>query len=98
MSEDHTARPASVLLLCDDDPAHAGNVLDHIDALKTFSRHHVVAVNPRVGDRGARLELDAFDVVVIHYTIVVTFDSYLPNGARGEDRAFRRPEGAVHPG
>ena len=66
------------MLLCDDDPEHAGNVLDHIHALERHSRHHVVSVNPRVGDRGARLDLDHFDVVVIHYTLVVTLDSYLP--------------------
>ena len=66
------------MLLCDDDPEHAGNVLDHIHALERHSRHHVVSVNPRVGDRGARIDLDHFDVVVIHYTLVVTLDSYLP--------------------
>ena len=69
----------SVLLLCDDDPGHAGNVLDHIRALSDHSRHHVVRVNPRVGDRGRSLDLDDFDVIVIHYTIVVTYDSYLPS-------------------
>ena len=78
MSDERGSLPASVLLLCDDDPRHAGNVLDHIRALTGHSRHHVVAVNPRVGDRGASLDLEAFDAVVIHYTIVVTLDAYLP--------------------
>lgn len=79
MSASHQARPASVLLLCDDDRGHAGNVLDHIRALAGRSRHRVVRVNPRVGDRGATLDLDEFDVIVIHYTIVVTYDAYLPS-------------------
>ena len=39
----HRERPAamqaSILLLCDDDPGHAGNVLDHIRALTGHSRH-----------------------------------------------------------
>ena len=77
MSDPH-ATPASVLLLCDDDPSHAGNVIDHIGALTGHSRHHVVRVNPRVGDRGAQLDLEDFDAIVIHYTIVVTLDAYLP--------------------
>ena len=32
MSAQHATHPVSVLLLCDDDPGHAGNVLDHIGA------------------------------------------------------------------
>ena len=73
---DVTAR--SILMLCDDDPGHAGNVLDHLEAFRRHSQHEISFFNPRRGDSDESLDLDEFDVVVIHYTIVVTVDAYLP--------------------
>jgi hypothetical protein len=59
----------SVLLLCDDRPSHAPNVLEHIGAFKRFSRHRVDSFNPRGLVRSRFLRLSDYDVVVIHYTI-----------------------------
>jgi hypothetical protein len=61
----------SVLLLCDDRPSHAPNVLEHIAAFRRFSRHHVDLFNPHGLARSRFLRLDTYDVVVVHYTIVV---------------------------
>jgi len=59
----------SVLLLCDDRPSHAPNVLEHISALQRLSRHRVDRFNPRGLARSRFLRLDDYDVVVLHYTI-----------------------------
>jgi hypothetical protein len=59
----------SLLLLCDDRRSHAPNVLEHIRALRRFSRHRVDLFNPRGIARSRFLRLDDYDVVVVHYTI-----------------------------
>jgi hypothetical protein len=72
----------SILLLCDDGKHHAANVLDHIAALQRHSRHDVRTFNPVDTDGATAPELDDFDVVVVHYTLVVTIDRYLPPALR----------------
>lgn len=67
----------SVLLLCDDHRSHAPNVLEHIGALRRFSRHRVDAFNPRGVRHSRLLRLDDYDAVVLHYTIFVLSDNYL---------------------
>ena len=63
---------ARILLLCDDRRGHANTVLDHIDAFTRFSRHHVRTFNPKSLKRSTALDLDAFDVIVIHYSVVLS--------------------------
>jgi hypothetical protein len=68
----------SILLLCDNSRSQAGNVLQHIQALRTLSRHRVYSLNPvDRPDSAGLLDLEEFDVVVIHYTIMVTGARYL---------------------
>ena len=78
----------SVLLLADDAAVHANTILEHIDALTRFSRHDVVIYNPR-GVRGSvALDLDEFDVVVIHYSLVSIHVGYLAPSFRAKLRRF----------
>ncbi len=80
--------PLSILLLCDDSRAHANTVREHIAAFTTRSRHQIKIFNPR-GLTGSRfLDLDAFDAVVIHYSLVITSDHYLAPGFREQIRRF----------
>jgi len=78
----------AILLLCDDGPAHAPNVLEHIGALQRFSRHSVARFNPLGVARSRRLRLDVYDVVVIHYTISVLHDTYLAPWLREQLTSF----------
>src|SRR5712691_8923105 len=81
-------RRLSVLVLCDNDRAHASNLLEHLAALPQYSRHRVRLYNAR-GVPGSRfLDLDAFDAIVIHYSLVVTSDNYLAPWLREKIRAF----------
>jgi hypothetical protein len=78
----------SVLLLGDDSRSHAPNVLEHIRALQRFSRHRVDFFNP-VGLRRSRiLRFDSYDVVVVHFTLVVLSDDYLAPWFREQLAAF----------
>jgi hypothetical protein len=66
----------SILMLCDDNPEHAGTILEHIRGLRNYSRHHIRLFNPRRLSRRF-LDLDEFDVVVIHYSLLCASDMYL---------------------
>ena len=80
----------SILLLCDDSRGHAGNVLQHIAALSESSRHAVYRFNPVDHPAAsAALDPDEFDVVVIHYTIMVTASRYLSPDLAAKIARFR---------
>lgn len=83
-----SARRLSVLLLCDDSRGHANTVRQHIAAFKRFSRHDVRIFNPRGLTRSYFLDLDEFDVVVIHYSLVIISDHYLAPAFREQIRRF----------
>ena len=80
---------ARILLLCDDRRGHANTVLDHIDAFSRFSRHHVRTFNPKAMRRSVVLDLDEFDVVVIHYSVVLSDDYFVAPTFRDKLRRFR---------
>jgi len=75
----------SILLLCDDRPSHAPNVLEHIRAFRRFSRHDVDLFNPRGIARSRFLRPADYDVVVVHYSIVL----YLSEWFRDQIADFR---------
>lgn len=63
---------ARILLLCDDRRGNANTILDHIDAFRRFSRHQVRKFNPKAMRRSRALDLDEFDVIVVHYSVVLS--------------------------
>ena len=77
-----------VLLLCDDTPGHAENLLEHIQALQRLSRHRVRKYNPVGTNRVRLLDVDQFDVVVIHYSLFIGSEGYIPKPLREAIRAF----------
>ena len=83
------AKRLSILLLCDDEPGNASTILDHINAFGRYSRHQVKRFNPRGMPRIAALDLNEFDVVVIHYSLVLINDSYVSSDFREKLRRFR---------
>jgi hypothetical protein len=81
-------RTCNVLLLCDD-RYPAGTTQSHISALRRLSRHRVYTFNPMVNPIERLGGLSAFDVVVIHYSLFILSDSYLPPAARDEVTGFK---------
>jgi hypothetical protein len=78
-----------MLMLCRRTRREAGNVAQHITALQRLSRHDVHVLNPvDRPDACALLDLDEFDVVVVHYTIAVTIERYLPGVLRDKISRF----------
>ena len=63
---------ARILLLCDDRRGNANTILDHINAFRRYSSHQVRTFNPKAMRRIHALNLDDFDVVVVHYSVVLS--------------------------
>lgn len=70
----------NILLLCHYDPFNASMVTDHIDAFAKYSRNQVF-VHKTLLRNGGNLEddldLDWFDVIIVHYSIFIGVDAYL---------------------
>jgi len=70
-----------ILLLVYDAARHTGTVRDHISAFETHSRHDVVILDSQAAAQlGELLDLQAFDAVVFHYSMIISLPSYLPAG------------------
>jgi hypothetical protein len=82
-------RRLSVLLLCDDFTGHANTVLDHIAAFTLFSAHDVRIFNPIGQSRSKCLDLEEFDVVVIHYSIKIIAEDCLAPEFRDRIRQYQ---------
>ncbi|HCF99325.1 MAG TPA: hypothetical protein DEV93_02135 [Chloroflexi bacterium] len=80
---------ARILLLCDDRRGHANTVLDHMEAFTRFSRHEVRTFNPKSLRRSAALDLDDFDVIVIHYSVVLSSPLYISPHFQDKLQRFR---------
>jgi len=89
LSRDLPDEQLEVLLLCDRPAIVAGTVHEHIDALTRCSTHRVRAVE-MFHDLPKGLDLNRFDVVLIHYTLVASDDRYLSPEARETISAFPR--------
>ena len=76
-----TDRTLRILLLCDCQVRIATTVRDHIEAFETLSRHRWYRL-PMLGDIPSSLDLNRFDVVVVHYTLTACNDFYLSSRSR----------------
>ena len=73
--------PLHILLLCDHQPRIAANVGDHIKALTGLSRHHWQALS-MLGVIPRSVDLNRFDVIVVHYTLTACSEQYLSAQSR----------------
>ena len=79
----------SILILCDDSRGHANTVLDHIRMFEQYSAHKIHTFNPRRLKGTCWLDLDEFDVVVIHYSVVIISDQFLAPAFREQLRLYQ---------
>jgi len=81
-------RKLEVLLLCDYRPEGAATVCAHINALSHYSRHnvHVLSI---FGELPVTIELQRFDVLIVHYSLVIAMDAYVSRLARQRIRQFK---------
>jgi len=84
-TEDHQKH---LLLLCDYHPSSAGTIVEHILAFQRYSRHRVWVLS-RLGDLPPGLDLSRFDGIILHYSLVISYDSFLGKSARAAIRRFK---------
>jgi hypothetical protein len=83
------ARQARILLICDDRQGGANTILDHINAFRKYSRHDIKTFNTRGMAGSVSLDLDDFDVVVLHYSVLLSYEQYVSAAFRDKLRRFR---------
>ena len=83
-----SVKPLEMLLLCDYREDIAATVREHIDALTRGSRHRIRKLSI-LGNLPPRLDLNHFDAVVIHYSLVACHSSYVSPRTREALRLFR---------
>lgn len=81
------AGPLHVLLLCHFYPGAASTIIEHIHAFPRFSANRYYVLN-NLGDLPWWLDLARFDAIVIHYSLVASYDSYISPAARTRIREF----------
>lgn len=77
-----------VLLLCDFQPRIAATVRDHIEALEGLSRHRWYRLSI-LGKIPCAVDLDRFDVIVVHYTLTLCSKLHLSDRCRERLAACR---------
>ena len=82
------ANRLEILLLCDYREDIAATVREHIDAMIGFSVHRIRRVSI-LGDIPPRLDLNHFDAVIVHYSLIACHDTYVSASARAALARFR---------
>ena len=70
-----------ILILCNYDPYNAATVCDHINSFHEYSKHEIFILS-KLGDIPENLQLDLFDVILIHYSIFIAVDAYMSPAVR----------------
>lgn len=77
-----------ILLICDRPPAVAATLHHHIDSLAEYSAHRI-HILPIFGNLPAALDLNRFDAIVLHWSLVVSDPAYIRPEARAKIAAFQ---------
>lgn len=81
-------RPMEILLLCDRPQSIAATLFHHLDGLVRYSRHRVRQM-PMLGFLTPECDLDRFDVVVIHWSLIACSPNFIDDAAREKIRNCR---------
>lgn len=74
-----------VLLICDYNPSSAAMIAEHINSIYSLSTCDIFVYSNLINDRGEidrRIDLDAFDAIIIHYSIFIAIDDYMSPRSR----------------
>lgn len=81
-----TAPELNVLLIVHTASEEIGTIQQHVDALVSFSRHRVVKVDNLVAHR---IDFEAFDVIALHYSLVIASPNFIASRLRDKIARFR---------
>ena len=79
----------NVLLVCNKPNvgADANTIVDHLESIQNYSVHHIWT-HSAVGDLFAKVDLNQFDVVVIHYSICIFNEHYISKSSKQKLRDY----------
>ena len=80
----------NILLLCNKpaEGSDANTIVDHIEAFETYSEHRIW-IYSNLGRLSNKLDLNQFDVVIIHYSLFILSQTYLSTSAKKRLRAYQ---------
>ncbi len=81
----------NVLLLYRYQSMLTGNVKDHLESFKKYSRHRVVFVDS-IAAQKLELNLDIFDAIVIHYSVNITNEQNLDSKLKQKISSYLGPK------
>ena len=84
----HSQQPLHILLLCHFEPGSASTIIEHIQAFTRFSRNRFYVLS-NLGDLPWWLDLERFDGIIVHYSLIACYDNYVSPEARRRIRDFR---------
>lgn len=80
-------RHLNILLLCDLS-CPAATIRDHVFSIKQYSQHKIYILQIR-GNLPPSIDLEKFDAIYLHYTLVICMDTYLSPSARQRLRNYQ---------
>lgn len=90
-------RRYNVLLLYDDASTHVRTITEHIEAFQRYSGHQIVLIPatghiPGVDDEEATIDFNAFDALVIYYSVRLSIEEHLSGGIAKAIVAYDGPK------
>jgi hypothetical protein len=95
-------RKLKILLLCDYNISNASMVIDRTNSLYYYSEHDIYILSDIAQNNGnlpqiffkstdakSEIDLEFFDVVIIHYSMILSMDSYISSKLRYKLRDYR---------
>ena len=80
--------PLDVLIIYSSQSCHVSTIQDHISSFYYYSRNNVYPMDYIITNHW-NIDLDDFDVLVFHYSIVISMASYISNALAQRIRDFR---------
>ena len=77
-----------ILILYSENARITGTVSDHLLAFKSFSKHNIVMLDSWSAS-GMDIELDRFDAVVFHYSIILSSEKFIGDILREKLSSYR---------
>lgn len=81
----------NVLMLCSDASRVTGTTNDHLEAFRKYSHHNLVQVDSKTV-LGAKIDLNLFDCLVFHHSIVISGFGYLSGELEAKIKKFNGPK------
>ncbi|MCP4743676.1 MAG: glycosyltransferase family 1 protein [Actinomycetales bacterium] len=86
-SHDRHRHKRRLLLLVDAASMHVGAVRDHVDGLAESS-HHVIEVASCTGSAVPKIDLDAYDGIVVHFSVRLSIEDHMSRAWQKAVREF----------